>query len=218
MRAGWTTAALAAGVAAIITIGSAPAAAACIDSLRLGDRSYMRAGPPAKPVRLESRLNGIRRPGCNDYIVVNPDGTTTPANEPDVPVPGYKIARVPSVLAFATSTTVVYAANGFFTDLRAHPLRRALHGGALRRIASSKCRSRPQTTAVVTNPPGPVVRFALRTAGREDFWEHDALLRVRGFRLRGGQPYISAGDRVRIAWDRCPGHPRVLRALAKIAG
>jgi hypothetical protein len=193
---------LAAATLVMLVMHAAPAAAVCEDAIKRDGAWYAGAS-----THRSVDLGGVRkaiRPGCDDFIVVGPDGRRQNPPPPDQEIKVRRISGVHPDVALAASRRRVYLAAGYLPELRSHPLHRAVwRRGDLPR--KRVCR---EVVASATLKSQPGFGRVLRVAGRDVDLRADT--RYSG-RHRHGLPYLRSGDRVTVRG--CPQRREGRRAI-----
>lgn len=186
---------------------------ACVESVVYEGTSYEGVRLD-RPARHGGRLKGGVVPGCNDTseIEIGPDGQQTDRTpvEPDRPVALRRIRGVPRALAVARAggRSTAYLAPGYFPQLAGHPLRGRLDTPARPR----GCDGPTTVTGRVEQAGGGGIR--LEAGGGRHF---DVAVvsdtEIEGFR-RAGEPYLQAGDLIRVDGRRCNGRRRLAESIS----
>lgn len=210
---------VAAATAAAATVAGAPGAAmaSCTPGVKFDDAFYQLA-ETRKSLANGPALRGGVIPGCDDTVVLGPQGQRLDAPEPDVPVELQRIRGVsPKLAVVRPGRPGVFLAPGTFPELPGHPLHRTLYGprdvpDATRDRA---CGPPHRVTGFLPYTPGPGRPVTLRTAeGIDVTVVVDARTRFRGARLRAGQPVVAGGDALAVVGRRCSDpHERPLVAM-----
>lgn len=195
-----------AALTAVSALAPPEAPASCAAGVRFHDAFYTHAATRST-VATGSRLHGGLVPGCNDTVVLGPDGRRLDAAEPDRPAKLRRLRGIPARLAVAQhGTPGVFVAPGTFPALRDHPLHGALHGSRSVPDARRGRRCGPAHVVTGTVPSTPLAggRLTVRTAaGTSVSLTVDAATRFRRGRRVAGQPVVARGDTLRIVGQRC---------------
>ncbi len=188
-------------------LAAAPgASASCVAGFEFGGAFYTPAALQSD-VRMGPAVAGGILPGCDDHIVMGPNGERINPVPPDVPIALRAISGVPTVLALARpeEPRAAYLAPGSLPQLPSHPLHKAIYGR--RRPVSARradCLAPRTVSAVVTGSQSGTGPLAVQTpGGRTIGVAVERGTRVRGARRAGGHPYLRPGDRVSITGPRC---------------
>ena len=193
---------------AVLALSGAPpqAGASCTFGVSFKDAFYTHA-ETRKGVARGAGLNGGVRPGCDDTVVLGPDGQRLDEPEPDVPVVLQRVRGVSAKLAVSQpGVPGVYLAPGTFPQLPRHPLHKALHGA----------RRMPDETKDRVCGPAYRVRGVLRVTplaggplslttreGLDVTVLVDAGTRLRGARRVADQPVVAGGDDLTVTGRSC---------------
>ena len=154
-------------------------------------------------------VQGGVQPGCDDVVVLGPDGQRLDEPEPDVPVELLRIRGVSTKLAVTRPDQPgVFLAPGTFPQLPRHPLHTALHGSRRAPDATEdrSCGPRTRHRGVLLATPPAGGEIALTTSAGLDLPVIvDARTRFRGARRVAGQPVVAAGDALTVTGRRCAG-------------
>ena len=186
----------------------APAAASCSAGVRFHEAFYSYAETRDRVARGATLRGGVR-PGCDDTIVLGPDGQRLDEPPRATPVELRRLRGVPARLAVSQAGLPgVFLAPGTFPQLPRHPLHRALY----------RSRRAPDETQRRTCGPPHVVRGALSVVPFAGSWMTietaagtavpvvaDAGTRIRRARSIAAQPVLGAGDALRVVGRRCAG-------------
>ena len=193
-------------IAASALAGAPGAVASCTPGVKLAGAFYQHA-ETRDGVAQGATLGGGVLPGCDDTVVLGPQGQRLDAPEPDVPVELQRIRGVSPKLAVARpGQPGVFLAPGTFPQLPGHPLHRVLYGS---RTAPDAMRDRTcgpphRVTGYLPYTPAAGGGMTLRTATGIDVpVVIDARTRVRGARRAAGQPIVAGGDALAVVGRRC---------------
>ena len=152
-------------------------------------------------------LDGGIMPGCDDTVVLGPEGQRLDQPEPDVPIELQRIRGVsPKLAVVRPGQPGVFLAPGTFPELPRHPLHGALYGS---RAAPDAMRDRDcgpphRVTGFLPYTPGAGSAMTLRTAAGTDVpVVVEARTRLRGARRVAGQPTVGGGDALAVIGRRC---------------
>ena len=185
---------------------SGTAVASCAAGVSFHDAFYQHR-PAHNGVAQGAALNGGVLPGCNDTVVLGPDGQRLGVPEPDVPVELQRIRGVSPKLAVARpGQPGVFLAPGTFPQLPRHPLHGTLYGSrrAPDAMKDRVCGAPHRVTGFLPYTPGAGSTMTLRTAQGIDVpVVIDAGTRIRGARRVAGQPTVAGGDALSVVGRRC---------------
>ena len=171
------------------------------------DEAFYQHAETRKGVARGAGLHGGVLPGCDDTVVLGPQGQRLDHPEPDVPVELRRIRGVSPRLAVAIpGQPGVFLAPGTFPELPGHPLHKALYGprDAPDATMDRDCGPPHRVTGYLPFTPGPGGLMTLRTAeGLDVPVVVDANTRFRGARRVARQPVVSGGDALAVVGRRC---------------
>ena len=182
------------------------AAASCVDGVVWSGTFY--AGMSARAaVPVGQALSGGVVPGCDDVIVIGPDGRRVNPKPPDTPVRLNRVRGVSAALAVTRPDMrrTLYLAPGTFPQLASHPLHERIYGDrpAARRRS---CSGRRTIRVRVADTPAAGANIRVRTPGGNfTFVEVQRGTKLRGARKVAGQPSLREGDRLTVTGVRCGG-------------
>lgn len=183
-----------------------PALASCAAGVSFGDAFYQHA-ETRRGVAQGAVLDGGVVPGCDDTVVLGPQGQRLDPPEPDVPVALQRIRGVSARLAVVLpGQPGVFLAPGTFPELPGHPLHASLYGprGAPRAMKGRDCGPPHRVTGYLPFTPGAGSVMTLRTADGVDVpVVVDARTRLRGARRVARQPVVAGGDALAVVGRRC---------------
>lgn len=182
------------------------ALASCAAGVNFGDAFYQHA-ETRKGVAKGAGLHGGVVPGCDDTVVLGPQGERLDPPEPDVPVELQRIRGVSAKLAVVRpGQPGVFLAPGTFPELPGHPLHKALYGPRTAPDATTDraCGARHRVSGYLPYTPGAGGPMTLRTAeGLDVPIVVDAHTRFRGARRVARQPVVTGGDALAVVGRRC---------------
>jgi len=201
-------------VAATAALGT-PAQGDCAFGVEYRGAFY----PGATPVKGEAieqgrPLDGGRYPGCDDFIVVGPDGKRQNEPPPSTPADLVRVEGVRAAIAVAVRDDPgAFLAPGYLAGVRSHPLHTAFYAKPSRR----PCARGARVTRSGTLPfqPGFGKRLVLERGSRETDLEVEPSTRIRGVRTRAGLPYFDRGDRLRVTGRRCSANRLVAEVIRR---
>jgi hypothetical protein len=198
------------------------AAASCVAAIKFDGALYVHA-PTQAPVVTDVAVPGGVVPGCDDTVVLGPNGEPLGEPEPDLPIDLRRVRGVPVALAVAQpGLSGVFLAPGTLPELPGHPLHRQLYGSRSEPNARRGGACGPRHVVRVSLPETPAQgswMSAVTAAGTDVPVTVDSGTVVRGARKLAGHPVLRQGDRLRIVGQRCgePGtRPLVARRLRVI--
>jgi hypothetical protein len=190
-------------VAAGLLAAPAPAPAACALGVEYRGAFYVGATPvPGARVEQGAPLRGGVVPGCDDVVIIGPDGRRENEPPPDTAVDLVRVAGVRAAVAVAMpGRSDVFIAPGFLPELASHPLHEALFAEPPReRCPGSKTVTR---TGRIVSAPGFGRQLGMRGGGGQSSVAVGAATRVLGGTRRAGLPYLRKGDAIRVTGRRC---------------
>ena len=192
--------------AATLAGAPGPAVASCTAGVSFKDVFYEHA-ETRNTVARGSGLPGGVVPGCDDTVVLGPQGQRLDPPEPDTPVELQRIRGVPARLAVVRpGQPGVFLAPGTFPELPGHPLHKALYGSRDAPAATKDrvCGPPHRVTGYLPFTPAAGSAMTLRTAeGLDVPVVVDARTRFRGAQRVARQPVVSGGDALAVVGRRC---------------
>jgi hypothetical protein len=187
--------------------GTAPdAIASCSPGITFQDAFYQHA-ETKKGLAQGANLHGGVLPGCDDVVVLGPDGQRLDSPPPDVPVELQRIRGVsPKLAVTRPDQPGVFLAPGTFPELPGHPLHKALFGSRSMPDAmrDRTCGPPHRVRGVLPFTPGAIGRITVATpSGVQVDVLVDAGTRFRGARRIAGQPSVAKGDALTVVGRRC---------------